>query len=188
MHPARPHLLGIDDAPFDKRQAGAVPLVGVMMEGPDLIEGVAVDAFPVDGEGATEHLAAWVTGLRWHASLQAVVLGGVTIAGLGLVDLAALAERLGRPVLAVTRRDTSASRLAAALRAAGLTDRLPILNRLPPTRRLAEGLFLACAGTDFEHAARLVRASLHKSRLPEPLRVAHLIGAALVNGSSHGRV
>ncbi len=184
----RPHLLGIDDAPFDKRQAHETPIVGVMMEGPDLVEGVAIDAFPVDGDGATDYLARWVSGLRWHASLQAVVLGGVTIAGLGLVDLAALAERLGRPVLAVTRRDPSASRLASALRAAGLTDRLPILERLPPTRPLAEGLFLACAGADFAYAARLVRASLHKSRLPEPLRVAHLIGAALVNGASRGNV
>ncbi|WP_456428546.1 endonuclease dU [Rhodocaloribacter sp.] len=188
MHPARPHLLGIDDAPFDKRQAHEVPIVGVMMEGPDLIEGVAIDAFPVDGAGATDYLAAWVSGLRWHASLQAVVLGGVTIAGLGLVDLAALAERLGRPVLAVTRRDTSASALTGALRAAGLTDRLPILERLPPARRLDDGLYVACAGTDFAHAARLVRASLHKSSLPEPLRVAHLIGAALVRGASRGRV
>lgn len=38
----RPHLLGVDDAPFDKGQAAPVPLVGVVMEGPDRMEAVAL--------------------------------------------------------------------------------------------------------------------------------------------------
>ena len=33
--------------------------------------------------------------MRWEAALHAVVLGGITLAGLGLVDLEELAERLG---------------------------------------------------------------------------------------------
>ena len=38
---ARPHLIGVDDAPFDKRQTAPVPIVGVIMEGADRIESVA---------------------------------------------------------------------------------------------------------------------------------------------------
>ena len=30
--PRRPHTLGIDDGPFEKRTPGRVPIVGVMME------------------------------------------------------------------------------------------------------------------------------------------------------------
>ena len=55
--PQRPHILGIDDAPFVKGQDGDVPVVGVMMEGATLVEGVALGAFPVDGAGATDYLA-----------------------------------------------------------------------------------------------------------------------------------
>src|SRR5437879_11622904 len=98
---ARPHVLGIDDAPFTKRLHAVVPIVGVMMEGAGLVESVAVTTFAVDGERATSFLAGWVAGLRVRTSLQAVVLGGITIAGLGVIDLAELAERLSRPVLAV---------------------------------------------------------------------------------------
>jgi hypothetical protein len=46
----RPHVLGIDDGPFDKRQARLVPLVAVLMEGNDLVEGVALGEFPVDSD------------------------------------------------------------------------------------------------------------------------------------------
>lgn len=183
----RPHLLGIDDGPFEKGQDAPVPVVGVMMEGATLVEGVAVTSFPVDGAGATAFLADWVAGQRWREALQGVVLGGITLAGLGLVDLSALAERLGLPVLAVTRRDTAGSTLGAALRAAGFADRLPVLAHTPPAHRLA-GLYVSFAGTDRAGATHLVRASLLKANLPEPLRLAHLIATALVRGASYGKV
>ena len=159
-----------------------------MMEGATLVEGVAVGSFPVDGAGATGYLAEWIAEMRWYAALQAVVLGGITIAGLGLVDIDALADRLARPVIAVTRRDTSASELSHALRAAGLPDRLAIFDRAPPAHRLKDGLYITVAGTDVPHAERLIRATLNKASLPEPLRIAHLIGGALVRGASRGRV
>ena len=186
--PKRPHILGIDDAPFVKGQAGDVPVVGVMMEGATLVEGVAVGAFPVDGDDATDYLAGWIAGLRWYRALQAVVFGGITIAGLGLIDVPALADSLGLPILAATRRDTAQSDLADALHAAGFTDRLAILHRTPAAYRLDDGLYITFAGTNPAEAERLIRATLNKASLPEPLRIAHLIGAALVQGSSRGRV
>jgi endonuclease V-like protein UPF0215 family len=184
----RPHVLGIDDAPFRKGQAEDVPIIGVMMEGATLVEGVALGAFPVDGDGVTAYLAGWVLTQRWHPALQAVVLGGITIAGLALVDIRALSEQLGVPVLVATRQDTATSTLGDALRAAGHADRLGVLHRSPPARPLAPGLFVAWAGCEAAAAEALVRATLLKARVPEPLRVAHLIGAALVQGVSRGRV
>ena len=184
----KPHVLGVDDAPFKKAQRWPVPIVAVTMEGASVVEAVAIGAFPVDGEGASAYLAGWIGGLRTRPVLQAVLLGGITIAGLGLVDLAELARRLELPVLAVTRRDPHGSELRTALRAAGLERRLAILARTPPTCPAAEGVYVACAGIDTETAGRLVRATLGKARVPEAVRVAHLIGRALVSGESRGRV
>jgi endonuclease V-like protein UPF0215 family len=185
---SRPHVLGVDDAPFEKRQARPVPIIAVTMEGNDLVESIAIGEFPVDGEGATEYLADWIGGLRTRAMLQAVILGGVTLAGLGIVDVTALAERLRLPVLVVTRHNPSGSELADALRAAGLSDRLAVLERIPRAFGVAEGLYLSHAGATRVDAEGLVRATLAKARLPEPLRVAHLIGQALVLRESRGRV
>jgi endonuclease V-like protein UPF0215 family len=184
----RPHTLGVDDAPFDKRQPGPVPIVAVAMEGHDVLESVALGQFPVDGDGATEYLASWTAGLRTCPMLQAVILGGITIAGLGIIDVTALAERLGLAVLVVTRHDPSRSELAHALRAAGLHDRLELLERTPRAYGVGEGLYLAHAGSTRVEAERLLTATLGKARLPEPLRVAHLIGQALVLRESRGRV
>ena len=124
----RPHILGIDDGPFEKGSSQEVSLVAVVMEGRDLVEGVAVTRFPIDGDGVTAFLAGWISGLRFRPSLQGVVLGGITIAGLAVVDIQALSEAIGLPVLVVNRRDPSKHRLNGALEAAGLTDRREIVS------------------------------------------------------------
>jgi endonuclease V-like protein UPF0215 family len=185
--PFRPHVLGIDDGPFDRHAASRVPIVGVMTEGDDLVEAVAISSFPVDGEAATAFLADWIAGLRFAGALHAVVLGGVTIAGLAIVDVEELSVRLGRPVLVTNRRDPRNDRLIEALTAAGLPHRIPLVVRTPPAWQLDAGLYVAQAGTDRDEAARILAAVRGKSRLPEPLRIAHLIGAALVRGQSRGR-
>ena len=114
----RPHVLGIDDGPFEKRQRAPVPIVGVMMEGADLVEAVAVTEFPVDGAGATAFLVDWIRGLRLHPTLQGIVLGGITIAGLGVVDIERLSASIEVPTLVVTRRDPANHRLHEAFEAA----------------------------------------------------------------------
>lgn len=184
----RPHLLGVDDGPFEKRQREPVPIVGVAMEGADLVEAVAFSRFPVDGANATEFLAEWIGGLRVCPTLQGVALGGIAIAGLGIVDANALSRSLALPVLVVTRKQPHNERLAGALRAAGLPQRLEIVERTPPAFQLRAGLWVAHAGVEREEAGALVRAASRKSRFPEPLRVAHLIAAARVKGQSRGRV
>jgi endonuclease V-like protein UPF0215 family len=167
------------------------------MEGNDVIESIARGEFPVDGDGATEYLAGWIAGLRTRPMLQAVILGGITIAGLGIVDVSELAERLGTAVLVITRRNPAKSEVADALRAAGLHQRLEILQRIPQAYGIgnqpaltprSRGLYLAHAGVSRVEAERLLLATLGKSRLPEPLRVAHLIGQAIVLRESRGRV
>ena len=183
----RPHVLGIDDGPFVVRDGGDAPIVGVMMEGAALVEAVAVTHFPVDGDGVTDFLATWVTSLRLHPALQAIVLGGVTIAGLAIVDLPALAARTGRPVIAVSRRDPREHRVADALAAAGLQTRLSVLQRTPPAFVDSKGLYLACAGASEASAGAIVAACRGKSLLPEPLRLAHLIARAVATGESRGR-
>jgi uncharacterized protein len=48
------HVLGIDDAPFDKRQSQPVRVVGVLMEGNDLVEGVAVTEWGAGQEPSSD--------------------------------------------------------------------------------------------------------------------------------------
>jgi len=183
----RPHVLGVDDGPFDKGVGRSVPLVGVTMEGPDLVEAVSITQFPVDGEDVTDFLADWIEPLRVKPALQGIFFAGITIAGLSVIDVHALSTRLGVPVAIVNRREPSNLRLTKALESAGLASRRAILERAPPAQSLNGRIYVATAGGDPAAAASLVRATLGKSDLPEPLRLAHLIARAIVTGESRGR-
>lgn len=185
--PYRPHVLGIDDGPVEKHAPGATtPVVGVMMEGADVFEAVAVTRFAVDGEDATGFLADWIGSLRFRPSLQGVVLGGITIAGLAVVDVRGLSERVGLPVITVNRRSPVDPPLVAALRSAGFAHRVAVVEAAPGARPVA-GLFASAAGAPDERIDALLAAVSGKSGLPEPLRVAHLVARALVTGESRGK-
>jgi endonuclease V-like protein UPF0215 family len=186
--PSRPHLLGIDDGPFEKfRSAESTPIVGVTMEGADLVESVAITRFPIDGAGVSDFLAGWIWELRVRPGLQGVIFGGITIAGLSVLDPFALTEQLNLPVMLVNRREPSNERLREALQRAGLAERIPLLERSPEPFAVGGRLYAAVAGADCERARQLVCGSVRKSDLPEPLRLAHLIARALVTGESRGR-
>jgi len=183
----RPHVLGIDEGPFVKGQSERVPVVAALCEGASLLEAVARADFPVDGARATEFLVDWISGLRVLATLQGVALGGITFAGLGIVDVRVLAEALRAPVLVVTRRPPDNARLRQALEAAGLLERFEVAARSPEAFRTDDGLYLAFAGCERAHAESLLGATQGKAKVPEPLRLAHLIATAYVRGESHGR-
>ena len=187
MGAPRLHLIGIDDGPFEKFVDAEVPLVAVMMEGPDLVEAVATRRFPVDGEDATSVLARWIGGLRCRPALQGVLVGGVTLAGLGVVDLPALSVALELPVLNVNRRRPGNDALRQALAAAGLAHRFALVERAPEPVEAAPGLWVGAAGLDPETACAWVRSACAKAQIPEPLRLAHVIATAIASGESRGR-
>ncbi len=186
--PPRPHLLGIDDGAFEKYQRAAVPIVGVFMEGCDLVEGVATTRFPVDGADATAFLADWICGLRFHRALQGIVVGGITIAGLGVLDIRRLHSATEVPVLVVNRKRPTDDAVVGALRSAGLEERIATVENSPRAFDCGNRLFAACAGCSPEESRALLAATLGKARLPEPLRLAHLIARAMATGESRGRV
>jgi endonuclease V-like protein UPF0215 family len=185
--PPRPHVLGIDDGPFEKFAPGAeAPLVGVMMEGPDLVEAVALTRFPVDGDGVTGFLGGWIEALRFREALHAVLFGGITLAGLALLDPEALARRLDLPVLVLNRKPPRNERLREALRTAGLEARIAQLESAPESFAVGD-VHVSASGASREEAKLLLARTRGKSALPEALRVAHLIARALATGQSRGR-
>jgi endonuclease V-like protein UPF0215 family len=185
--PPRPHVLGIDDGPFEKFAEGAsAPIVGVTMEGADLVESVAIARFPVDGDDVTDFLAEWIAGLRIRPALHGLLFAGITMAGLAVLEPRRLAERLGLPVVVVNRRSPDDAPLRRALEKAGLATRTALLEQAPRSFP-ADRLHASVAGADRAWTCRLLAATRSKSDLPEALRIAHLIARALETGESRGR-
>jgi endonuclease V-like protein UPF0215 family len=182
------HVVGFDDAPFEREYRGDVIIVGAVYAGPRL-EGVLTGRVRRDGTNATRRLTELVRGSRFARQIQLVMLQGIALAGFNVVDLHALHEALGIPVLVVVRRRPRMERVRTALlaRVKGGARKWALIERLGNAEPLA-GVYVQRVGLGRDEATAVIQRLAVQGSIPEPLRTAHLIAGALVKGESGGRV
>jgi len=178
--------VGFDDAPFVRGRGGAVPVAGVVCAG-TRFEGLVWGAVRQDGWNATRVLADLLTGGKFLPQVHLVLLDGLTLGGLNVVDLPALAAALARPCVAVMRRPPDLDAVEAAIRRLPRPGtRLDLLHRAGPVHRQGPFTFQVCGAEPAATGEALARLT-DRGRVPEALRLAHLIGAAVVRGESGRR-
>ncbi len=181
-------MVGFDDAPFAREYRGDVTVVGAVFSGARL-EGVLSGRVRRDGANATRELVRMVRESRFAPQLQCILLQGVALAGFNVVDVRQLAEALGLPVLVVARHRPNwpAIREALLQRVSGGRRKWQLIERLGPMEPLGT-VYVQRVGLTLVQAQDILkRFGLH-SRIPEPLRTAHLIASALAGGWSKQRV
>lgn len=181
------HLVGFDDAPFERQHRGDVLVVGAVFSGSRL-DGVLSSRVRRDGRNATSALAELCTSTRFAPQLQLVLLQGIALAGFNVVDVHELHERTGLPVLVVARRrpDLDAIEQALLSRVPGGARKWRLIARAGPMERCGP-VWVQRVGLDEHEAAAVLRASATEGHLPEPLRTAHLIAGGVTRGESAGR-
>ncbi len=180
------NLVAFDDGPFPRHHTGRVPVVGTVYA--DLrLDGVLVGAVDKDGADAADALTQMIVASRFDAHIRLVMLQGIALGGFNVVDVFELQRRLKRPILVVSRRQPDLGGIRAALRAhvpAG-DAKWRIIERLGPMEP-AGPVFIQRVGIEREAALETLKHFAVHGHLPEPLRSAHLIAGALVNGQSRG--
>jgi endonuclease V-like protein UPF0215 family len=181
------NVAGFDDGPFARDRPGAhVLLVGAVCARTRL-DGVVSGRVRKDGADATARLAALVQSSQFDAHIRAVVLNGIAFGGFNVVDIHALADALARPVLVVARRRPRLPLIHdALLRLPGGARKWALIERAGPMEPV-RGVFVQRAGLSLDEAAGLLAATTLHGKLPEPLRLAHLIAGGIVTGKSRGR-
>jgi endonuclease V-like protein UPF0215 family len=152
-------------------------------------DGMLMAAVEKDGADATSVLAATIAGSRFHEHIHLVLLQGVTLAGFNVVDAPLLRAQIERPILVVARKrpDLDAVRRALETRVPGGRAKWRLIEQLGPMESCA-GVYVQRIGLGPDEARTVVERLAVHSRVPEPLRVAHLIAGAIGKGASRGRV
>jgi endonuclease V-like protein UPF0215 family len=182
-------VLGIDDAPFsfeDER----VEIVGVVVRLPSYVEGVMVSEVAVDGEDATDKVAAMVLRSRFRENLALIMVDGVAFGGFNVVDIQEVHQRLHVPVATITKKEPDMGSIEKALRAkfSDWEGRMEVIRRsvLQRVETPHKPLYVYAVGMPMEEVTALIRRSTVRGALPEPLRIAHLIATAVKTGESKG--
>lgn len=187
---ANVRVLGVDDAPFSFDD-DEVLVVGAMTRGPTYLEAVTRTRVAVDGTDATDKLAEMVTSSRYRENLHALILDGAALGGFNVVDIPALHDDTGVPVVTVTRDRPDLDAMQATLRSK-FDDWKERWDRLRQAELFEvatdhQPLHVKAVGIDRGEVQPLLSTFTVRGALPEPIRIAHLIAAGVATGESHGR-
>ena len=182
----RTNVIGFDDGPFARDHRGDVPLVGIVCSR-TRVDGVLVGKVRRDGANATRSMIEMVAGSQFGGHVRAVLLQGIAVGGFNVVDMHALHEGLGVPVIAIARRlpDWAAMKRALDARVRGAKRKWALIERAGPMERVRD-VWVQRVGISLDHAREVLTATTLHGNLPEPLRVAHLVAGAIVTGRSRG--
>jgi hypothetical protein len=178
-------VLGIDDSPFDKFSNRFVTVIGAFFRGGSHMDGLVSTRIAVDGNNATKKLSEMINSSRFKAQLKCVMIDGINMGGFNVIDIHKLNRSTKVPVIVVVRRRPDLPNIKRILTRLGMSRKIALLDRAGPPLKCGK-IFIQFAGISFEEASEIVKLTATHSYLPEPIRVAHLIGAGLVFGESKG--
>lgn len=181
-----PITIGFDDAKFElKSKVKTTQLIGVVCQGMRLVR-VLMNSISIDGNDATSTLIKLAKQNEKH--IQYILTDTITFGGFNIIDLEEIYTKLKKPIIAVTEREVDLDSVKIAL-----INKFPksykkklqyIINAgelYETTVETAGGrskIYLHLKGVIFNEAKDLLKRLCIDSKMPEPVRIAHLIGKA----------
>lgn len=191
MRTVKPEIrvIGVDDAPFSFEDE-TTELIGTVMRAGDYVEGFVVRDITVDGMDVTDAVVDMVTGTQHTDQLQVVLLDGITFGGFNIADLDRLHEEAGVAVIAASRRKPDKERMRRGLNNVDRSrERMDLVDAAGEAVEhvVADGsVWFQWRGCSEEQARTVLDRVVVRGRVPESIRLSHLVGAALKNGQSQG--
>ncbi|MEM2954652.1 MAG: DUF99 family protein [Candidatus Nanoarchaeia archaeon] len=197
MFKPQARILGVDDSPHLKGKTKKVLVVGVLFRGGEYLDYLTSTFVKLDGLDATKKLIKMISRCRAKESLQAIMLDGIALGGFNVIDIQEVYKKTKLPVLIITRKKPNFSAIRKALnhfkdgrkrwliiQKAGSVKEFVIKNKnlVKPIK-----IYYQCSGLTDREVQNLLKISITHSAIPEPIRVAHIIGQGIVLGESRGR-
>ncbi len=181
------NIIGFDDAPFPRDHKGRVTVVGTIYARLQL-NGILMGDIKKDGSDAANNLISMILNSRFAETIQLIMLQGIAMGGFNVVDVFAMHEQLNVPALVIARKRPDMQAIKDALLGMkGGRRKWMIIEKLGDMEPVSN-VYVQRVGLTIRQAETVVDRFTVTGHIPEPLRVAHLIAGAMVNGQSRGRV
>jgi uncharacterized protein len=176
-------VVGFDDAPFIRGSGDEVNLAGIICA-QTRFEGMVWGQIQQDGFDSTDTICNLLIGGKFLSQLHIVLLDGIGFGGLNFVNLPELAARLRIPCVAVMRRQPDLnSMLEPISRLPNPEKRLELLRQAGTIHEYPPFVFQVC-GEHPDVVSTVLQRLTDCGKVPEALRLAHLIAAAVIKGES----
>lgn len=179
-------IIGFDDAPFQKERGSSVNIAGVVCSN-TRFEGMLWGEVTMDGTDATKVLVELLQGSKFYGQVNMILIDGIAVGGFNIIDLPRLSEELKRPCLAVMRKYPDLQAVDQALmNFPDYQQRKQLIAKAGKVYR-HQAFYYQVSGCNPVTAANVLEQVTDRGNVPEALRLAHLIGAAIMTGESSNR-
>lgn len=180
-------VIGFDDSPFDKSRRGTSVMVsGVVCRG-TRFEGMVTTRIRKDGWNATTNVIASLRDSKFLPQLHLAMFDGIAFGGFNVLDLAAVEAALGVPAVAVMRNEPDMEAIRQAVEHLPRPGRRLELIARAGTVHESANCYFQCVGAPADVVSNAIEQLTDRGHIPEAIRIAHLIGSAVVTGESGRR-
>ena len=184
-------IIGFDDAPFNHTRGSLVNIAGIVCSGTKM-EGMLWCEAQKDGTDATNAIINALKPSKFYQQIHAVLIDGIAIGGFNVIDLNKLSQELNLPCISVMRKEPDLSAIETALnnfedgkeRWQLIKDAGEIYYHENIQTKITSKFYYQVSGCTPDIAAKVLERTTENSSIPEALRLAHLIGAAIKTGQS----
>ncbi|WGI17774.1 DUF99 family protein [Methanonatronarchaeum sp. AMET-Sl] len=187
-------VLGVDDGPYQKNKNQKTIVVGTVFRGGSWIDGVTRTDIKIDGLDATQKISQMTLNSRHHDQIRVIFLDGITYGGMNTVDIEQLHQKTNKPVIVASRKKPNFKEIKKAIQNLPNPEtRWKHIKKAGKPQKVKttpnpkeKPIHIQYKGIDKKSAIKLTKHTSTKSRIPEPIRVAHLIATGISTGDSHG--
>jgi endonuclease V-like protein UPF0215 family len=180
-------VLGVDDAHYPDKTHGSSVNIAAVICGGTRFEGMLWGSIAKDGMDATDRIVRLIRESKFAAQLHLVLLDGITFGGCNVVDLPAISRELNLPVVAFMRRPPNMETFRRVVHSLPNSEERWRRTKAAGQVQQLDGWVFQCAGEKPEVLARVLSRLTDNGKVPEVLRLAHLIGSAVMLGESTNR-
>jgi len=176
--------IGIDDGFFNPNKSTSTIIVGVIMRSNNLVEGILTKKIKVDSLDSTKKIIELIKKSRFKDQIKCVFLSGLNFAGFNIVDIQLLYKKLNIPIIVILRKKPRFNKIEKALNS--FKDKKKRLSLIKKAGNIYSNklIFFQFIGCTERQALNLIKNFTFISKLPEPVRLAHLIASGITLGQS----
>lgn len=176
-------IIGFDDAPFQNDRGSKVNISGIVCSG-TRFEGMLWGQVEKDGWNATDVIIDLLKHSKFFDQIHAVLIDGIAVGGFNIIDLSVLSTALNKPCIAVMRKPPNLDAIKTALH--NFSDCEARWNTLLKAGEIYDvgNFHFQVKGCQPTQAVAILEKVTDTGNVPEALRLAHLIGSAIMTGQS----
>jgi len=153
----------------------------------DYVEGFLIDEIEVDGWDVSEKIVRLIEDSRFFRQIRCILLSGITFAGFNIADLDYIYEQLKIPIIIVLRKYPNFEKIRRALKNLDKPELRMKLIKKAGTVKDVKKILVQNYACDLDFVERILKLTIRRGKIPEPLRIAHLVASALIYKESKRR-